>query len=335
MMVEFLENRWYQLAWAEELADGAVLSRQVVGIPMVAFRTASGDIAVLDNRCPHRFAPLNEGKREGDTIACPYHGLVFNAAGLCVHNPHGAATSSLNVTSYPVLERYKAVWIWIGKNSPDESVLPDLSFIDATPETAQLRLYTLVAANYELLSDNIMDLSHADYLHANSLGSGFNTRAKSTMEEYPDHFSIAWRSDSDEPPPVFHMESPAKLWTEVDWYPPALMVLRAGGHPVGKPEQGIDSLNLHNLTPETATTTHYFTCNARSFLVDDADFTAMLRDQLIHAFQFEDKPMIEKIQRQMGTPDLWSLEPKMLPIDKGAVQARRRLAKLIEAAKQG
>jgi len=45
--------------------------------------------------------------------------------------------------------------------------------------------------------------------------------------------------------------------------------------------------------------------------------------------------MIEKIQRQMGTPDLWSLEPKMLPIDKGAVQARRRLAKLIEAAKQG
>jgi len=330
-MALFVQNRWYQLAWAEEFANGEVLSRRVVDIPMVAFRTASGEIAVLDNRCPHRFAPLNEGKRDGDTIACPYHGLVFNAAGLCVRNPHGAAISSLNVASYPVLERYKAVWVWVGKGRPDERLLPDLSFIDTTPETAQLRLYTSVVANYELLSDNILDLSHADYLHANSLGSGFNTRAKSTVQEHADHISIAWRSDSDEPPPAFHMESPAKLWTEVDWYPPALMVLRAGGHPVGKPEQGIDSLNLHNMTPETATTTHYFACSTRSFLVNDANFNAMLRDQLIHAFQHEDKPMIEKIQRQMGTPDLWSLEPKMLPIDKGAVLARRRLTKMIEA----
>ncbi|MCW1988234.1 UNVERIFIED_ORG: vanillate O-demethylase monooxygenase subunit [Sphingomonas sp. R1F5B] len=331
-MARFVQNRWYQFAWTDEIADGAVLTRTVLDIPMVAFRTDAGKMAVLDNRCPHRFAPLSEGKREGDTIACPYHGLVFNTAGQCVRNPHGAATSTLAVASFPVLERHKAVWIWVGQQEPDENLLPDLSFIDAAAETAQLRLHTAVQANYELLADNILDLSHADYLHASSLGSGFNTRAKSTVEEHADHFSIAWRSDSDDAPPAFNLESPAKLWTEVDWYAPALMVLRAGGHPVGKPERGIDTLNLHNMTPETLTSTHYFSCNTRNFLIDDAAFNAVMREQLIHAFQVEDKPMIEKVQRQMGTPDLWSLGPKMLPIDKGAVLARRRVAKLIEAA---
>lgn len=330
-MAGFVQNRWYQFAWADELVDDGVLTRQLCGIPMVAFRTESGTLAVLDNRCPHRFAPLSEGKREGDLIECPYHGLVFNSAGQCVRNPHGAATSTLAVASFPVLERYKAVWVWVGKDEADESLLPDLSFINAAPETAQLRLHTAVAANYELLADNILDLSHADYLHASTLGSGFNTRARSTVEEHGDHFSIAWRTDSDDAPPAFNIESPAKLWTEVDWYPPALMVLRAGGHPVGKPDKGIDTLNLHNMTPETATSTHYFSCNTRNFLVDDAEFNVFMRKQLIQAFQVEDKPMIEKVQRQMGTPDLWSLGPKMLPIDKGAVLARRRVANLIES----
>lgn len=330
-MTAFLKNSWYQFGWTEELADDATIVRRILDIPMFAFRTGSGKIAVLDNRCPHRFAPLSEGKRAGDTIACPYHGLTFDAGGRCVHNPHGPIVDKLNGRGYAAIERYKAIWVWVGEAPADESLLPDLSFIDATPETGQNRFYTHVAANYELLADNIMDLSHADYLHPTTLGSGFNTRATSTVEQYDDRLSIAWRSDSDEPPPAFHMESPAKLWTEVDWYAPALMVLRAGGHPVARPTQGIDTLNLHNMVPETATSTHYFTCNTRNFRVDDAAFNAIGRERLGYVFQHEDKPMIEKIQQQMGTPDLWSLKPVVLGVDKGAIMARRRLARMIEA----
>ncbi len=31
----------------------------------------------MNDACPHRFAPLHLGKRTGDTVACPDHGLAF------------------------------------------------------------------------------------------------------------------------------------------------------------------------------------------------------------------------------------------------------------------
>jgi len=326
----YLRNCWYQIAWAEELAADAVLARMVLGERVVLFRDGDGVAALLD-RCPHRFAPLSLGTIDQGKITCPYHGLQFAGSGQCVHNPHGPAVSTLAVPSFPVIERHEALWIWMGEAIADPAVIPDLSFIDAAPETAKIRSVTAVEAHYELLTDNIVDLSHADYLHPTSLGSGFNTRTKAKITQLEDRITVAWEADSEEAPPAFQMRSPAKLWTIVDWFAPAIMVLRAGGHPVDDPAAVTDSLNLHSMTPASETHTHYFACNTRSFNVEDAGFNAFLRGQLLHAFQVEDKPMVEAVQRNMGISDLWSLRPAMLPSDGGAVSVRRRLAKLIAA----
>jgi len=328
--MSFLRNCWYQIAWAEELQAGATLGRMILGEKVVLFRDGQA-VAALADRCPHRFAPLSLGKVDGSTITCPYHGLQFNRTGRCVHNPHGPAVSALAVRSYPVAERHDALWIWIGEPAAaDPGLIPDLSFIDERPETAKIRSYTAVAAHYELLTDNILDLSHADYLHPTTLGSGFNTRTRATVTERNDSIVVAWEADSEDAPPAFHLSSPAKLWTIVTWYAPAIMTLRAGGHPVGRPEGGSDTLHLHNMTPADANHTHYFACNTRSAMMDDAQINEIMRERLLHAFQCEDKPMVEAVQRNMGTTDLLSLKPAMFPNDRGAVTVRRRLAKLIE-----
>lgn len=47
-------------------------------------------------------------------------------------------------------------------------------------------------------------------------------------------------------------------------------------------------------------------------------------------FEFEDKPMIEAVARQMGTHDLMSLKPVLLPGDAAAIRARRLLRQLID-----
>ena len=73
----------------------------------------------------------------------------------------------------------------------------------------------------------------------------------------------------------------------------------------------------------------HFMCSTHRFLVDDESFSAMLEGALTHAFNHEDKPMLEKQQQRMGTHDLWALEPVLLGIDNAAVQARRMLDKLI------
>src|SRR5215471_19764047 len=117
----YLRNAWYVAAWSDNLADGQLLSRTILKEPIVLFRKSDGHIAALQDRCPHRFAPLHMGKIVGgDRVQCPYHGLEFDSSGACVLNPHGTKNipPRARVGSYPVTEKHKAIWIWMGEQSP-------------------------------------------------------------------------------------------------------------------------------------------------------------------------------------------------------------------------
>jgi nitrite reductase/ring-hydroxylating ferredoxin subunit len=86
----YLRNAWYVAAWSDDLADGQLLARTILKEPIVLYRKSDGNVAALEDRCPHRFAPLHMGKIvEGDRVQCPYHGLEFDPTGACVLNPHG------------------------------------------------------------------------------------------------------------------------------------------------------------------------------------------------------------------------------------------------------
>src|ERR1044072_4429277 len=88
-MDRYLQNAWYAAGWASELADGAMVGRTFLDKPVLMYRAEDGSPVAIGNRCPHRFAPLSMGKRFGDQVACPYHGLRFDRTGTCVLNPHG------------------------------------------------------------------------------------------------------------------------------------------------------------------------------------------------------------------------------------------------------
>jgi vanillate O-demethylase monooxygenase subunit len=95
-------------------------------------------------------------------------------------------------------------------------------------------------------------------------------------------------------------------------------------------EAGNEIPNAHFMTPETASSTHYFWASARDFRTDDVALSKQLYDGVMAAFTLEDKPMIEAQQEMMGTTDLWALKPALLAGDAAPVMARRTLAKLIE-----
>ena len=78
----FVRNLWYVAAWASELTEG-LLARTIIGDPVLLYRESSGKAVAIGNLCPHRFAPLDKGRRcEDDTIECTYHGLRFDSTGL-------------------------------------------------------------------------------------------------------------------------------------------------------------------------------------------------------------------------------------------------------------
>ena len=193
------------------------------------------------------------------------------------------------------------------------------------------------ACHYELFVDNILDLSHVDFLHPTTLGSGALSRTRPEVSDPgPRSVRIAWLSSGDAAPAAFdaHLREqgrPTDQWTDVTWTAPSTMLLRAGATLQGEPrETGAGTHNLHLATPETAATTHYWYWSTRDFAVT-AEANAFIRPIIEGVFANEDKPMLEMQQRRIGISDFWSLKPVLLPADAGAARVRRKLRALIEA----
>ena len=122
----FIKNCWYVAAWDVEVPEDKMLARTLLAEPILFYRTTAGRVVALEDRCCHRAAPLHLGRKEGDDVRCMYHGLKFAPNGACVEIP-GQATipTKTCVRSYPVVERNRLVWIWMGEPSKaDPSARP-------------------------------------------------------------------------------------------------------------------------------------------------------------------------------------------------------------------
>jgi vanillate O-demethylase monooxygenase subunit len=111
----FPRNFWYVAAWDDEVKRGQLMRRTICGQPIVLWRKEDGTPAALEDRCAHRHMPLSDGFLRGDNVECPYHGLTYDASGACVRIPsQNLIPPSVRVRSFPVVERYHWVWLWMG-----------------------------------------------------------------------------------------------------------------------------------------------------------------------------------------------------------------------------
>ncbi len=331
-MESYLRNAWYVAAWEEELADDALLARTLLGVPRVLYRRRErhGHV-LLEDRCPHRFAPLSLGTRCGDAIECAYHGLRFDPQGLCVHNPQGGPPPArARIESLPVTARHGLVWFWPGDPArADPALIPDFSLMDQGVR----RRCSHFRAHYELLADNLMDLSHVDFLHRRTFNTA-GTHGESRHEVHGGAGETLWNTwliprvrRFPVLEPHFAPDEPIDQWTEMRWDPPASMILRLSWAPAGGDASAarLSMANPHIITPETESSSHYFwTCE------DNDQAEAFART----VFDSEDKPMIEAVQSRMGSAGFWESAPLVLKGDTGAIRARRRLQRLrrLEAA---
>jgi len=337
----FLRNCWYLAAWSDEIAAGDMLGRQIAGAFLLFVRDADGALAALPDQCPHRLVPLSMGKCASGIVECAYHGLRFAASGRCVTNPHGPVTSALHLRPWPCVERHSAVWVWLGEADADDDAIPDLGFIDRVPEEARVygRLHS--TADYRLMTDNIMDLTHADYLHASSLGGGINTRARAEAVQQGDGVTITWTASNDRLAPLHagfldSEDGRGDFLNIVTWMAPAVMRQRIAFALPGALESApLDSMTCHVMTPETAGTTHYFFCHTSDGVTADPAIAPQVHDALVAAFAGEDAPMLEAQTRRFAGRDFWSLKPALLPSDKGAVMVRRLLDRMMAEENKG
>ena len=346
----FLRNAWYVAAWAEHVKPRQLIERRILGEPIVIFRKSDGGLAGLADVCPHRFAPLHAGTLlEGDRLQCPYHGLQFGPAGNCVLNPHGNGriVPSMKVKAYQLVEKHTIAWIWMGDGEPDLSLIPDFSILDTSPpEVTSKRDMLRMEANYLLITENLLDLSHVSFLHKGILGNDETVAAKIEVEERGTTLWVS-RSMANVPAPglfdlMFKRDGGrVDHWANMRWDMPGCLLNNSGVTDIGAPrESGSGIFGTHFLTPETETTTLYHFCavrqNPRSWGAEiDAEIRTQLSDLRRHAFEDQDKLIIEAQQRALLDPFANTDRPIIQEIDAGPVRFRRILDRLKEKETAG
>lgn len=181
-------NAWYVAAWSSELGT-QLLPRTLLGQPIVLFRDADGVPAALDDRCPHRRYPLSKGTLHDGVVTCGYHGFSFDGTGACVHLPSMARpVASQRTRSYPVRERWNWIWIWMGDPAlADDVLIPNPECVNVGDPDWMFSLggVQTLKARHMLLHENILDLTHLSYLHANTVGSPGIASAKLRVSDLP------------------------------------------------------------------------------------------------------------------------------------------------------
>lgn len=333
----FIRNTWYVAARSEDIAH-ALTPLTILGDAVVLFRRPDGTPAALEDACPHRKLPLSMGRLEGDRVVCGYHGLTFDGSGACTAAPTqpDAIPRRARVRSYPTLDRYGFVWIWMGDAPADPAKLIDIPHMD-DPTWGQTRRGALdIACHYLWVTDNLLDPSHVAWVHVTSFGGAGTDNRPLQITEEGDRLTV-WRWILDAPPPPYYqpiLNYPGNadrkqhyecrlpsVAVNMSVYTPAGM----GGPDKHLPDNAFLNISYNFMTPVDEDHTRYFWFQHRNARADDEALSQQMFAGATMAFN-EDKAVLEAVHQGMKAPRTPALN---LGLDAGAQRFRRMVERAI------
>jgi vanillate O-demethylase monooxygenase subunit len=308
--MNYVRNAWYVAAWSCDLEATTPFAISILGEPLVIFRTESGGLAALEDRCVHRLAPLSLGRCEGEHLRCMYHGLLFDASGKVVEIPgQDMVPVKARLKSYAVADRHDWIWVWMGDPAAaDEGLIPPAVGL-SDPGWILGHGQMDYAAEARLINDNLCDFTHLSYVHANSFGSSetwAKSRPRITQLERGVRFE---RWVENEPRMDVHGKSGLRdIWSSYDFLVPGVLLMSSGAYERGTaragnmaapdpeiPAEGV-TFTSQAVTPMTDKSSRYFFSWGPRIDKGDADLRDMLMGIADKAFT-EDRIMIEAQQR--------------------------------------
>ncbi len=264
-----------------------------------------------------------------------YHGLRFNAAGACVAVPAtDRVPPRLSLRSYPVQERSSWLWVWTGDPAKaDPAVIPEGWGLD-DPDW-HLKAGSLdYAADYQLIHDNLLDLSHLDYLHETTLGAATGGRwsdEEPKIETIPGGIRVTrWLRDASPPHRPGRVDTltsyrfllPGVFFQEVRMYPCGTAVRYDATGDL--PEPLFVRVDQQAVTPVEHSRARYYYAPGVSARHGDAAIAARMYEGVQETFM-QDKTMIEAQAKIIADTD-----PRrrmiFIPADKAPTMFRRLMA---------
>ena len=338
----YLRNAWYVAGWSNDFTRD-LREETLLGESIVFFRKENGQPVALENACPHRKLPLSKGRLKGDAIECGYHGLTFDCTGACIAAPTqpGRIPARAVVRSYPVVDRYRFLWIWMGN---PENADPDLIFpIENFDNNAWGKTdggVLDIDCNYLWIADNLLDPSHVAWVHITSF-AGAGTDDSPLKVDRTDRGVVVWRWIYGGMPSPYYADL-VKFVGECDRLQhyemcfPAIGLNKSVYTPVGTGgpgkapvEQTYVNISYNFMTPLDEDRTRYFWFQHRNTDPNEQGISERMNAGARAAFE-EDRDVLVSVHagmKERRTPNI------DLGLDAGAKLFRRSLGKLIEAEK--
>ncbi len=339
----YVRNAWYVASWSQDLEPGTPSAITILNEPIVIWRSPSGALNALADRCVHRLAPLSLGRCEGERLRCMYHGLLFDPDGKVVEIPgQDMIPERACVRRYAVSERHSWIWVWMGDaEKADPDLIPQAYGFD-NPDYLLAKGQLDYAAEACLVNNNLLDFSHLAYVHEKSFKAPQNF-----AYERPKITTLPRGVRVDQ----WVRNRPGPGWarngglfdglSSYEFLIPGVLVMWMGSFPLGTAEacgseqpdyaEAVSGVTVTSqaVTPMTERTARYFfSAGPHRAHGDDAARDSMM--QTIHQAFAEDKVMIEAQQRVIDTtPD-----PRIMPTtaDKGVTIFNQLVQKLAGAA---
>jgi phenylpropionate dioxygenase-like ring-hydroxylating dioxygenase large terminal subunit len=336
----FLRNAWYVAGWSHDF-DQSLRAHTLLGEPIVFFRQSDGSPVALADRCPHRALPLSRGTLLGDHVECGYHGLTFDGAGQCVAAPTqpDRIPKSAQVRSYPVAERYRLLWIWMGDpKAADESLIFPVENFD-NPDWGCTDGGVLdINCNYLWIVDNLLDPSHVAWVHKTSFaGQGTDGDPLEVVDTDRGVIVSRWiygRPVSPYYANLVRFDGDCDRLQHYEMCLPAIALNMSVYSPVGTGGPDAEpgpatyrNISYNFMTPIDEDRTRYFWFQHRNTDPHDAAISKQMNDGAYMAFE-EDRQVLERVHKGMKTPPSPGVG---LIVDQGAQRFRRFLQQQIDA----
>ncbi|MEO6026822.1 MAG: Rieske 2Fe-2S domain-containing protein, partial [Candidatus Binatia bacterium] len=184
-MGTLLRRYWLPVAASVELLPGTVRPVRLLGEDLALYRTATGELGLLDARCPHRGASLAYGIVEADSLRCAYHGWRFDRGGACVElpalRPNEAARRRACTAAYAARELGGLVFAYLG---PDPAPLLPRYDLFVWPNALRDIGRALVPCNWLQIMENSVDPVHLEWLHGHHLAAERQARGLPAPTRY-------------------------------------------------------------------------------------------------------------------------------------------------------
>ncbi len=171
-------HHWYPISPIEDLDPNQPTSVTILGIRLVIWKPKSSDnFRVFLDQCPHRLAPLSEGRVDNKTgnLMCSYHGWEFDSEGICTRIPQAEKPELVTekqkylcAVALPTRQEQDLLWVWPDANSTalaDSVQLPLSPQVDASKGFVYSSFVRDLEYDWQTLVENVADPSHVPFAH--------------------------------------------------------------------------------------------------------------------------------------------------------------------------